>query len=56
MTETQRELFKAAQDYSRMATRIHETGILSPEDAAEIARGLAFLHAELGSHRPDSDA
>jgi hypothetical protein len=46
-TERERDLYEAVKGYVSMAERIRETGILTPEDAADIAHGLAFLHGQI---------
>ena len=48
--EDQRELYEASREYGHMAQRIQDTGVLSPEDAADIAHGLGYLHGQLGTH------
>jgi Ni,Fe-hydrogenase III large subunit len=46
--EDQRQLYETSREYFDMAQRIRDTGILSPEDAADIAHGLGYLHRQLG--------
>lgn len=50
MNETTRDLYQASEEWAAMAQRIRDTGTVRPEDVADIAQALAFLHAHLGYH------
>jgi hypothetical protein len=51
MSETQRDLYEASRHWNTLAETIRETGVVRPEDVAEIAQALAFLHSYLGFQR-----